>query len=100
MGDEEARSLGVDVRKVRAVLIAAARLVSTLTVVLAGVVARVGLVVPHLVRLAIGPDDRTLLPASALRGATYLLLVDDLSRSFFAFELLIGIAGAAQPRSA
>ncbi len=94
MGDEEARSLGVDARRIRVVVIVAATLVSTLTVALAGVVAWVGLVVPHLARLAIGPDNRTLLPACALVGATYLLLVDDLSRSLFTFELPIGIATA------
>jgi iron complex transport system permease protein len=94
MGDEEARALGVNVRAVRATVIIAATLISTLTVVVAGIVGWVGLVVPHAARMIVGPDNRTLLPASALLGAAYLLLVDDLSRLLFTVELPIGIVTA------
>ena len=94
MGDEEARALGLNVRAVRAVVITAATLVSALTVVLAGVVGWVGLVVPHATRMVVGPGHRLLLPACALVGAVYVLAMDDLSRLAFAFEIPIGIVTA------
>lgn len=94
MGDEEARALGVNTGLVRTVVIVCATLVSTLTVVLAGIIGWVGLVIPHLVRMAAGPDNRTLLPVSALAGAAYLVLADDVSRLAFAFEIPIGIVTA------
>jgi iron complex transport system permease protein len=51
----------------------------------------VGLVIPHLARMIVGPDYRVLMPASLLLGATYLLLVDDLARSVYATEIPLGI---------
>ncbi|MBU0992445.1 MAG: iron ABC transporter permease [Proteobacteria bacterium] len=94
MGDEEARSLGVHVGLVRAVLISCATLMSALTVVMAGIIGWVGLVVPHIARMLIGPDNRILIPTSALIGALYLLLMDDLSRLVFTVEIPLGILTA------
>ncbi|WP_189543457.1 FecCD family ABC transporter permease [Streptomyces gelaticus] len=80
-GDESATSLGVDVHRTRAVLlVVSALLTGTLTAV-AGGIGFVGLMIPHLVRLALGADHRRLLPLSALLGAVYLVLVDLLSRT-------------------
>jgi iron complex transport system permease protein len=91
MGDDEARALGVDVKKIRIAAIAAATLISSLTVVTAGVIGWVGLVIPHIARMMVGPDNRLLIPTSALVGGIYLLLVDTLSRTMFDSEIPIGI---------
>ena len=91
MGDDEARALGVNVRYIRVAAIAAATLISSLTVVTAGVIGWVGLVIPHIARMLVGPDNRILIPVSALIGGTYLLGVDTLSRTLFDSEIPIGI---------
>ena len=94
MGDEEARSLGVRVGLIRGVLIVCATLMSALTVVMAGIIGWVGLVVPHITRMVVGPDNRTLIPAAAIIGALYLLAMDDLSRLLFSVEIPLGILTA------
>jgi iron complex transport system permease protein len=94
MGDEEARALGVNVLLVRMTVIVCATVVSTLTVVMAGIIGWVGLIIPHIVRMMLGPDNETLLPATVLVGASYLLVVDDISRLAFNFEIPIGIVTA------
>jgi iron complex transport system permease protein len=91
MGDDEARALGVNVRYIRVAAIAAATLISSLTVVTAGVIGWVGLVIPHIARMMVGPDNRILIPVSALIGGIYLLGVDTLSRTLFDSEIPIGI---------
>jgi iron complex transport system permease protein len=83
LGDEEAASLGVDVRRVRAQVFFAASAATGAAVALAGMVGFVGLIVPHLVRRLVGPDHRLLLPASALFGAAFLVLADALARLAF-----------------
>lgn len=93
-GDDEAKTLGIAVRPLRLILIAAATLTTAATISIAGTVGWVGLLVPHLARLLVGPSYTVLLPASALLGAAYLLIVDDLCRSAFAAELPLGIATA------
>ncbi|MEN6318400.1 MAG: iron ABC transporter permease [Syntrophaceae bacterium] len=91
MGDEEARALGIPVEWVRMLLIFLATLMSALTVVLAGMVGWVGLIIPHIARMLVGPDNKILIPASALIGAIYLIVVDDVSRMLFTVEIPIGI---------
>lgn len=90
-GDEEARALGVEVRRVRLAVIAAATLMTASAVAISGVIGLVGLVVPHLTRLAVGPDYRTLLPACVLLGGIFMLVVDDLARTLFLMEMPLGI---------
>src|SRR5574340_177589 len=92
MGDEEALTLGVNVPVIRAVVILSATFVSALTVSMAGMIAWVGLVIPHVARLLVGPDNRLLLPTSALLGAGFLLIVDDVARAAFNVEVPIGVA--------
>jgi iron complex transport system permease protein len=92
LGDEEARALGVRVDLVRYLVIIFATLVSTLTVLLAGMIGWVGLIIPHITRMLVGPGNRILVPSAALVGAIYMVVVDDLSRLLFHFELPIGIA--------
>lgn len=91
MGDDEARALGVPVKAVRLVTIAVATLISALTVSIAGMIGWVGLVVPHIARLLVGPGNARLLPAAASLGAAFLLLADGIARNAFASELPIGI---------
>lgn len=91
MGDEEAQALGIPVEWIRLLLIFVATLMSALTVVLAGMIGWVGLIIPHITRMLVGPDNKILIPASALIGAIYLIFVDDISRMLFNVEIPIGI---------
>lgn len=91
MGDEEARALGIPVEWVRMFLIFLATVMSALTVVTAGMIGWVGLIIPHVTRMLVGPDNKVLIPASALIGAIYLIVVDDVSRMLFNVEIPIGI---------
>lgn len=76
LGDDTALHLGVDVRRERAILLALASLVTAAAVALAGLIGFVGLVVPHVVRLLVGPNARLVLPLSAIFGGTFLILAD------------------------
>ncbi|MDX3314117.1 iron ABC transporter permease [Streptomyces sp. ME08-AFT2] len=80
-GDESATALGVDVHRLRALLLVLASLLTGTVIAVAGGIGFVGLMIPHLVRLATGADHRRLLPRSALVGAIYLVVVDLLSRT-------------------
>ena len=80
LGESEARHLGIDVQRVKLRLIVLTALGVGVSVALAGLVGFVGLIMPHIVRLAIGPDHRWLVPASALAGATLLVIADSLAR--------------------
>ena len=92
LGESEAFHLGIRVQRVKRVALVLAALGTGASVAVAGAIGFVGLVVPHLVRLALGPDHRTLLPASALLGATLLLVADLVSRTVAApLELPIGV---------
>ena len=91
LGDEEARTMGVNARYLRTAVILSSTLVTAASVSVSGVIGWVGLVIPHLTRRMVGNNYRQLLPASALFGAVFLLLVDDLSRNLFATEIPIGI---------
>lgn len=94
LGDEEARSLGVDPVKIRIIAIIASTIIVAASVSIAGVVGWVGLVVPHISRRIIGVDHKNLLPASCLIGGSFLILVDILARTITPAELPIGILTA------
>jgi iron complex transport system permease protein len=83
LGDDHARSGGVNARTARVVLLVAASVATATAVAVSGIIAFVGLVVPHALRLALGPDHRVLLPASAVGGAVFLVLVDLVARVLF-----------------
>jgi iron complex transport system permease protein len=91
MGEEEARSLGMRVRTMRLMFIVTATLISSLTVAIGGIIGWVGLVIPHMSRMLVGPDNRFLLPCSACLGALFLLVVDNVSRQLFTVEIPLGI---------
>ena len=91
LGDEEARTMGVNAKRLRGTVILSATLVTAAAVSVSGVIGWVGLVIPHLTRRMVGNNYRHLIPASALFGAVFLLMVDNLSRNLFATEIPIGI---------
>ncbi|NWJ40815.1 MAG: iron ABC transporter permease [Geothrix sp.] len=82
LGEQSAQSLGVDVRRLRRQLIVLSTVLTALATAVAGIVGFVGLVVPHVLRLAFGPDHRRLLPYSMLGGASFLLACDLVTRTF------------------
>jgi iron complex transport system permease protein len=94
-GQDTAQALGVDVKRLRFTVYAIASLVTAVAVTSAGSIGFVGLVVPHLVRLAIGNDQRLLLPASVLAGGALLTLADTLARTIVAPQQLpVGVLTA------
>jgi iron complex transport system permease protein len=95
LGEREAFHLGVDTERVRVAVIVLAALVTGAAVAFAGIVGFVGLVVPHMLRLIIGPDHRRLLPATALLGASMVLIADLVARTIVApAEMPLGVVTA------
>ena len=94
MGDDEARSMGVDANKVRSAVIISATLITAASVSVSGMIGWVGLVIPHMMRRLVGSDYRYLMPASMLGGGLFLLIVDNFSRNLSSTEIPIGILTA------
>lgn len=94
MGDDEAQSLGLNPNCLRIILIFACTLVTSAGVSISGVIGWIGLVVPHITRMIVGPDHKLLLPASLSIGASFLLLIDTISRTVIAIEIPLGILTA------
>lgn len=94
-GEETAHHLGIDIERVKKILLVGSSLMVAAAVSTSGIIGFVGLVVPHFIRLLIGPDHRHLLPASALLGAVLLMVTDTLGRTIIApRELPVGIITA------
>ena len=91
LGEEEAKSLGVNVARVKIFIILVATFVSALSVTSAGIIGWIGLIVPHIARFIFGADNRAVLASSAMIGAIFLLFCDSFSRLVFTFEIPIGI---------
>jgi iron complex transport system permease protein len=95
VGDEEARSLGLDVTRIRLLVVAAATLGTAAAVSVGGLIGFVGIVVPHLIRLAVSSSYRVIVPLSAAVGAAFLVLADVLARTVLSpAELPIGVVTA------
>ena len=94
LGDDEARTLGVNTGRLRMIVIFCATLITAASVSVSGMIGWVGLVIPHMCRKLIGNDYRYLLPASMIMGAVFLLVVDNISRNLLAVEIPIGILTA------
>lgn len=94
LGDDEARSLGVDVGRLRPVVITAATLMTASVVAISGVIGWIGLMMPHIARMVAGPNFARLLPAAMLMGAAFMLAVDTLARTLARVETPIGILTA------
>jgi iron complex transport system permease protein len=95
LGDEPAQALGCPVRRVRKAFLALASLLAALSVSVSGIIGFVGLIVPHWIRLLIGPDHRRLFPYASLAGGAFLLYCDLLARTLLPAELPIGVITAA-----
>ena len=91
LGDEEAQTMGVNAKRLRAAIIFSATLVTAASVSVSGVIGWVGLVIPHLTRRMVGNNYKYLMPASMLFGAIFLLMVDNISRNLLATEIPLGI---------
>jgi iron complex transport system permease protein len=92
--DDEARALGVDTRRLRALVVACATLITASVVAISGIIGWVGLLVPHAARLLVGPDFGRLLPLAMLMGAAFMLAVDTLCRTLAAIEVPPGVLTA------
>lgn len=94
LGAEDAAALGINQRRVMTISIVAATIMTAAVVSVAGIVGWVGLIVPHMARVLVGPNAHRLLPVSAILGGLFLLLVDDVSRVLTQTELPLGILTA------
>jgi iron complex transport system permease protein len=90
-GEEEAMSLGLNTERFRFIVILCASLITASVICITGHIGWVGLIIPHLARNIIGPDNKYLIPFSFLTGSSFLLLVDDLARSISSLEIPLGI---------
>jgi iron complex transport system permease protein len=94
MGDDEARSHGVNVKRERIIFITTSSFAVCIGVSVSGIIGWVGLMVPHLVRMMTGPDHRSLVPLSMAAGASFMIFADTLARSLTAFDVPVGIITA------
>lgn len=94
LGEEEAQSMGVNTRRLRGTVIVCATLLTSASVAVSGMIGWVGLVIPYFCRMLFGYDYRRLIPAGALFGASFLLIVDDIARLVTTGELPLGILTA------
>jgi iron complex transport system permease protein len=95
LDEDQAHHLGVNVERVKLIVLAAASLATAAAVAVSGLIGFVGLIVPHAVRLVAGPDYRRLLPLSALYGASFLILADMIARTADpTYEIPIGVITA------
>lgn len=92
--DEEAKSLGVNVKLLRLIFIFSATLLTSAAVAVTGIIGWIGLVIPHMARLLVGPDFRKLMPTSLFMGAGFLLLTDTVARAAFPIEMPLSILTA------
>lgn len=94
LGSDEAKGLGINTMALYGIIITCSTLIAASIVAIAGIIGWVGLVVPHLCRMIVGADHERLLPASALMGSAYMLVVDDLARIITTQEIPLGIVTA------
>lgn len=94
MGEMEARAMGVNGELLKGIVIVATTIIASTVVSFCGIIGWVGLVIPHLCRMLVGPDHRVLLPTTLSVGAAYLILIDNLSRIVSAAEVPLGILTA------
>ena len=94
MGDDEAKTMGVNAKRIRLLVIIFATMVTAASVSVSGMIGWVGLVIPHLARRIVGNNYKHLMPATMVLGAIFLLLVDNVSRNLLATEIPLGILTA------
>ncbi|CAN0098159.1 unnamed protein product, partial [Chrysoparadoxa australica] len=92
LGEQEAHYLGINIKRLQYIIITCTELVVGVSVAVSGIIGFIGLVIPHLVRLSIGPDHRVLIPASTILGALLLVVADTFARTIVApAEMPVGI---------
>jgi len=91
MGDEESKTLGVNPELYKVIFVIIATLITAISVSAVGIIAWVGLMMPHASRMLLGPDHRFMLPAAAMMGAIYMILCDTLARTLTSAEIPVGI---------
>jgi ABC-type fe3+-siderophore transport system, permease component len=91
LGDDEARTLGVNLTQTRGVTILLATLITAVSVCIGGPISWVGLVIPHLCRLLVGSDNNKLMPLSVTMGAAFMMFVDTLARSITSAEVPLSV---------
>lgn len=91
LGDQEAKSFGINVKRDRGIAVVACSVITALVVSISGIIGWVGIVIPHLSRMIVGPDFRKLLPVSISLGICYLLIIDAICRTLTASEIPIGV---------
>ena len=94
-GEEVAHHLGIDTDIVKKIILAVGSLITAAAVCVSGVIGFVGLIIPHICRIFVGPDNRILVPFSAIMGAVFLVLADTLARTLIASEIPVGIITSA-----
>lgn len=93
-GEEEALALGVNVKRIRYLVIFCSTMLTATAVATCGMIGWVGVTIPHIVRLMVGPNFRSLMPISMLSGGLFLLVVDDICRTVTSAELPVGVVTA------
>ncbi|KXZ40684.1 iron complex transport system permease protein [Alkalithermobacter thermoalcaliphilus JW-YL-7 = DSM 7308] len=91
LGDRESKSLGLDYKKEKIIVIIAATMLASSAVSVSGIIGLVGLMIPHIIRMIIGPDNRLVIPLAISFGGAFLVLVDTISRNIASYEIPIGI---------
>ncbi len=91
LGDDEARTVGINPEKDKLIILIASTLAASSAVAVAGIIGLYGLIVPHMVRMIIGPDNRQSIPLNFLFGGMFLLIIDNFSRTLSGFEIPIGV---------
>ncbi len=91
LGDDEAKSLGVDPVRMKLMIIIATTLMTAVAVSISGVIGWVGLVIPHAGRMIVGPDHKRLLPVSVGLGAAFMITVDNVARTLLPGEIPLGV---------
>lgn len=91
LNEDEAKTLGLDTDKLRIIVIICSTLMTAAAVSVSGIIGWIGLVIPHLSRMIVGPDYRVLLPTTIILGSSYLLLIDNISRTLTRVEIPLGI---------
>lgn len=91
LDEEEAKTLGLNTNRIRMLAIICSTLITASAISISGIVGWIGLVIPHLCRLIVGPDYMILIPSTIIVGATYLLIIDNIARSVATVEIPLGI---------
>ena len=91
LDEDEAKTLGLDTGRIRMIVVICSTLMTAASVSISGIIGWIGLVIPHLGRILVGPDYRILVPTTLLLGSTYLLIIDNIARAVTTVEIPLGI---------